>query len=126
MSIVLSVILLLATVFALVTAITTDESEVKHLPKVAWILLIVFVPLVGAIGWFAVGREWNRPGFGTFGDLRRSEKTQDSSPEPSIEELDDDAAIEAAIEAEIQFHEKQAEIRRLEAEVQRKRNADSR
>jgi hypothetical protein len=43
-------------VFALVDCIQTDESLVRNLPKAAWILLIVLVPLVGSIAWLAAGR----------------------------------------------------------------------
>lgn len=43
-------------VFALVDCIQTDESQVRNLPKTAWILLIVLVPLVGSIAWLAAGR----------------------------------------------------------------------
>lgn len=43
-------------VFALVDCLQTDESQVRNLPKVGWILLIVLVPLVGSIAWLAAGR----------------------------------------------------------------------
>jgi hypothetical protein len=59
------VLLLLA--FALVTVITSDEWQIKHLPKVAWILLIIFLPLVGSILWFAVGREYGGRAGGQYG-----------------------------------------------------------
>ena len=117
MTIVISVLYLLLIVGALVTVITADEGSVRHLPKMVWVLLIVFLPLIGSIVWFAVGKDWSagRAEVVSFGDPRRQdavrERTVSSTPE-------DD---EAAIEAEIRFHEKQAEIRRLEAEVARKR-----
>jgi hypothetical protein len=102
---------------ALITAITADEGSVRFLPKIVWIILIVLLPLVGSIVWFAVGKDW---GFAraepvSFGDPRRHDVVQTRSAASTPE---DD---EAAIEAEIQFHEKQAEIRRLEAELARKR-----
>ncbi len=51
----------------------------------------------------------------SFGDPRRHEAVRESVVPLTPEDE------EAAIEAEILFHEKQAEIRRLEAEVARKR-----
>lgn len=43
-------------VYCLIDAIQADESLVRNLPKGAWILLIILVPLVGGIAWLAVGR----------------------------------------------------------------------
>ena len=34
----------------------TDESRIRHLPKIAWILLVLFFPLAGSIAWIAAGR----------------------------------------------------------------------
>ncbi len=42
---------------ALVDAILAPEDKVQRLPRVAWILLIVFLTVIGAILWFAFGRE---------------------------------------------------------------------
>jgi hypothetical protein len=50
------VIELVLVVFCLVDCIQTDESEVRHLGKVWWILLIIFFPLVGGIAWLVAGR----------------------------------------------------------------------
>ncbi|QAY72046.1 hypothetical protein ET445_00575 [Agromyces protaetiae] len=61
MAVLFSVITLVAVVAALVDIITRDDWQVKHLPKIAWVLLVVFLPLVGVILWFALGREWNLP-----------------------------------------------------------------
>nr|WP_316299928.1 CoA-binding protein [Clavibacter michiganensis] len=46
---------LLVAVCALVDLITRPDDQVKHLPKLVWILLIVFLPLIGSIVWFCVG-----------------------------------------------------------------------
>lgn len=114
----ISVLILLVIVGALVTVITADEGSVKHLPKLVWVLLIVFLPLIGSIVWFVVGKDWSavRAEPISFGDPRRHEAVRESAV-VSLSPEDEDAAIEA----EIRFHEKQAEIRRLEAEVARKR-----
>jgi hypothetical protein len=50
---------LLVTVCALVDLITRPDDQVKHLPKAVWILLIVFLPLIGSIVWFCVGHDWD-------------------------------------------------------------------
>ncbi|MDR7086919.1 hypothetical protein J2X11_001758 [Aeromicrobium panaciterrae] len=43
-------------IFCLIDAITTDEGSVRNLGKVMWIVLIVFLPLVGSIAWIVAGR----------------------------------------------------------------------
>jgi hypothetical protein len=48
---------LLVAVCALVDLVTRPDDRVRHLPKLVWILLIVFLPLIGSIVWFCVGRD---------------------------------------------------------------------
>jgi hypothetical protein len=43
-------------VFCLVDAIGTPSGRVRNLPKVAWVLVILFFPLVGSIAWLVAGR----------------------------------------------------------------------
>lgn len=56
---------LVLSIFCLVQAITSRDSDIRHLPKVAWILLILFFPVVGSIAWLAAGQPQSdrpRPG----------------------------------------------------------------
>jgi hypothetical protein len=51
------VLLLLALdVFCVIDLIQTPEGEVRNLPKVAWLFLILLFPPIGAIAWLAAGR----------------------------------------------------------------------
>ncbi|WP_412541823.1 PLD nuclease N-terminal domain-containing protein [Longispora sp. K20-0274] len=50
---VLDVIML---VYSAIDCITTPEHEIRNLPKVAWILLILLFSPVGWIAWFVAGR----------------------------------------------------------------------
>jgi len=43
-------------VYALFSCIQTPDEDVPHLPKLVWILLIVFVPFVGPIVWLLMLR----------------------------------------------------------------------
>ncbi len=52
----LGVVLLGFLLFCLLDVITTEGSAVRHLPKIAWILLVVLINPVGGIAWLAVGR----------------------------------------------------------------------
>lgn len=43
-------------VFCFIQAVTSREDEVRHLPKVAWVLLVLFFPLIGSVAWLVAGR----------------------------------------------------------------------
>jgi hypothetical protein len=47
---------LVLSVYALFSCIQTPDEDVPHLPKLVWILLIVFVPFVGPIVWLLMSR----------------------------------------------------------------------
>jgi hypothetical protein len=53
-----SVVLLLLMIVALVDVIRIDESRVKYMHKIVWVLLVVFIPLIGIVLWFALGRAY--------------------------------------------------------------------
>ncbi len=43
-------------VFCLIDAIGRSDAEIRNLPKVGWIVLILLFPLVGSIAWLVAGR----------------------------------------------------------------------
>jgi hypothetical protein len=43
-------------IFCLVDVITSNEFEVRNLPKLGWLLIVVLLPLVGSIVWLVAGR----------------------------------------------------------------------
>jgi hypothetical protein len=43
-------------IFCLIDCIQSDSLLVRNLPKIAWILLIIILPLVGGIAWLVAGR----------------------------------------------------------------------
>ncbi len=53
-------LLVLAIVFVMAAAIfdcvTTDDRAIRQLPKGLWVLVILFIPGIGAVTWFASGR----------------------------------------------------------------------
>ncbi|MGK5676290.1 PLD nuclease N-terminal domain-containing protein [Micromonospora sp. URMC 106] len=44
-------------VCALISCLSAEEGEIKALPRIAWVLIILFFPLLGSVAWFAAGRE---------------------------------------------------------------------
>jgi phospholipase D-like protein len=46
-------------IFCLIDCIQTESVLVRNLPKGLWILLIIFVPVIGSIAWLVAGRTWD-------------------------------------------------------------------
>jgi len=112
----LGVILVGFLLFCLLDVITTDGSEVRHLPKIAWILMVVLINPVGGIAWLLVGRPQAdtgsaagrpRPGRPTSGGSNRLPRSRPSSPLAP----DDDPEF-------------LAELRRREQELRRKKRGE--
>lgn len=49
-------LLLMLDIFCVIDVIVSREDDVRHLPKIAWLLLILIFPPIGAIAWLAAGR----------------------------------------------------------------------
>ena len=43
-------------VYCAINVITTPESAVRNLPKTVWLLLVLFLLVVGGIAWLVAGR----------------------------------------------------------------------
>ena len=53
---VLALVEVVLLVYCVLNIITTPEGEVRNLPKLLWLLLVVVLPLVGGIAWLIAGR----------------------------------------------------------------------
>ncbi|WP_101844541.1 PLD nuclease N-terminal domain-containing protein [Zhihengliuella sp. ISTPL4] len=58
---------------ALIDIITRDDAQVKYLPKMIWIIIVIFLPLIGSALWFAIGREYGDAGV-PLPRMRRAER----------------------------------------------------
>ena len=43
-------------IYALIDCARTSEQQMRSLPKWAWLIIIIFVPGIGAISWIIAGR----------------------------------------------------------------------
>jgi ABC-type multidrug transport system fused ATPase/permease subunit len=113
MPMVFSLIVLIAMVFALVDIITRGDWQVKHLPKFAWVLLVIFLPLVGTILWFAIGREYpavtrtSTPRWGADAIPARALESDSRSTEQQLADL----------EREVEFERMRVELEQLRRQV---------
>ena len=44
------------TLYCVIDAIQSDPGDIRNLPKWAWLLLILLVPVIGAVAWLVAGR----------------------------------------------------------------------
>ncbi|WP_029144643.1 PLDc N-terminal domain-containing protein [Microbacterium luticocti] len=107
-----SLLVVAATVFAVVDIITRDEGQVRHMPKVVWLLLVILLPLLGVVLWFTIGREYperDRP-------VRSPRGYADPPPAPSAPMPPRDTRTTeqqlADLEREIEQERRRAEARR--------------
>ncbi len=90
-------------IYALVDAISIHEWRIKSLNKGLWVLIILLLPLIGALLWFTIGK--------SRGDEQGTAKRRDARRPLAP---DDDPAF---LRNATVFEEQQARIRQLEAEL---------
>lgn len=107
---VLSLLVLVAMVFAIVDIVTREEWQVKHMPKMVWLILVILIPLLGTILWFTIGREY---------PARTSSRPPQFAPwatEPPAPSRDP-----RSTERQLADLEREIEEERLRAEIARRR-----
>lgn len=106
-------------VFCLVDAIGAPADRVRNLPKVAWVLLILFFPLVGSIVWLAAGRPES-------GVARRSAYERETPDFPEYDRPGRAAAADPGKdEAFLRQVRERAEAQRRAYEARRKREREA-
>lgn len=75
------IIELALTIYALIDVIRTDESQIRGLPKFAWIILIILLPVVGAVVWLVAGKERDESRAARSTDPRAWRPGRPSSPD---------------------------------------------
>lgn len=69
------------TIYAFIDCLNTKEDEVKHLPKVVWVIIILLAWVVGPIGWIVAGREKTGGPYGLTKPESRRWVAPDDNPE---------------------------------------------
>lgn len=135
MYLLISAVTFLVLLAALIDIITRTDDQVKHLPKLFWVVLVILLPFLGSVLWFTVGREWGGSGENvSFGDRRRWDRSAEATstrtmsapvaPVTPRRPLTTEEQL-AALDREAEYYEKQARIRRLEADLDSKRQTES-
>jgi hypothetical protein len=56
---VLGLVFLAVWVFCIIDVITTPPEQVRNLPKIVWLLLVVLLMDIGAFAWLIAGHDWS-------------------------------------------------------------------
>jgi len=51
-------VLLAVWLFCIIDVITTPDSQIRNLPKLAWLLIVIVLSDLGSIAWLVAGRNW--------------------------------------------------------------------
>ncbi|MFF5568342.1 PLD nuclease N-terminal domain-containing protein [Streptomyces sp. NPDC012623] len=99
-------------IYAFIDCITTDEKEIRFLPKPIWAILVLLFPLVGSISWLIVGRDRTTPA------RRGGWVAPDDNPE-FLKSLKDEKGGSADDDSS-HLERWEADLRRREEEIERR------
>jgi hypothetical protein len=100
--ILLAVLALAVVIYALIECIRSRPHEVRSISKPGWILTIIFVPLIGALMWFMLGRP------------RAAGRQPQQAPRPAAP--DDDIAFLRTLDAQRRAKQRKDELNKREQE----------
>jgi hypothetical protein len=118
-----ALLLLFFWIWALFDCISTDASLCRNLPKVVWLILVIFLFDIGALAWLFLGRPrkagW-RPGSTDYSKPSRAVGPEDqprsSAPRPEITDRRSQELDRRLDEWEHQQRERRERERNLDSE----------
>lgn len=99
-------------VYCVLNVLTTPDGEVRNLPKVGWLLLVLFFPIVGGIAWLIAGRPQGPPRSLPYKGNRGLPAEYDRPGRATAASPDDDAAFLRSLQARAEAQRRQAEQER--------------
>jgi len=117
-------------IYCIVDVIATNESLIRNLPKLVWLLIVILVPTIGSIVWLLLGRP-ERTGFAPGDSTFRAEPRGtrlDHSERRSLGTMapDDDERYLAELDDRTKrLRDWEADLRRREDELRHRDEDDS-
>ena len=117
-------------IYCIVDVIATNESLIRNLPKLVWLLIVILVPTIGSIVWLLLGRP-ERTGFAPGDSTFRAEPRGtrlDHSARRSLGTMapDDDERYLAELDDRTKrLRDWEADLRRREDELRHRDEDDS-
>jgi hypothetical protein len=108
-------------IYCIIDVITSDEGSIRHLPKLLWLLIVIFLPDIGSIVWLVAGRP-ERAGF-RIGDPGYRPPRRPLGPEDQPNfgvDLEGLSPIVREREERAQHRLREEQLRRREEEIARR------
>ncbi|WP_407551842.1 PLD nuclease N-terminal domain-containing protein [Streptomyces sp. Pv4-95] len=113
-------------IYAFIDCLNTPESQVRGLPKVIWVIIILLFGevLIGPVAWLFAGKVRHAPADGdTPSDRLRGRRARWVAPDDNpefLKSLGDEHSKDGATKDEALFKDWEADLRRREEELRRK------
>lgn len=111
------------TIYAFIDCLNTPEEEVKHLPKVGWVFVILLFWVVGPVVWLAAGKVREAPaGGGAPSEWSRGRRSRWVAPDDNpdfLKSLKDEGKDEGKKDETV-LRDWEADLRRREDELKRR------
>ena len=78
-----ALLLFLLWVYCIFDVISTEETLVRNMPKVLWLIIVIFLPTVGSVAWLVLGRPQRaglKPGDTTYLQPPRRSSSPSAAP----------------------------------------------
>jgi hypothetical protein len=106
-------------VLALISCLSAEEGEIRALPRLIWVLIILFFPLIGSIAWFLAGRPAREGAPGGRRPAGGHEPKRPAAPDDDPEFLKSLEAGKSQQDREL-FEQWEEDLRRREDELRRR------
>ncbi|MBO4204918.1 PLD nuclease N-terminal domain-containing protein [Micromonospora echinofusca] len=130
LSILLFVVQVILAALALISCLSAEKDEIRALPRLAWVALILLFPLLGSIAWYFAGRPVPAGGKGGLpglpgGAMRQPPRpvAPDDDPEFLRSLRERTAAEKERADREL-FDRWEADLRRREDDLRRRQAGD--
>ncbi|MFC0530066.1 PLD nuclease N-terminal domain-containing protein [Phytohabitans kaempferiae] len=115
-------------VLALISCLSAEEDEIRALPRIVWVLVILFFPLVGSIAWYFIGRPVRADasqsgGWRVGGGFPEHRRPRPVAPDDDPEFLKSLDANQSKKDREL-FEKWEEDLKRREDEMRRRESGD--
>ena len=111
-------------IYCIVDVISTDEALVRNLPKMVWLLIVIFLPTIGSIVWLLLGRP-ERAGFAPGDSGYRAEPRAGRQRSTGVMAPDDDPRFLAQIDDRAKkLRQWEDDLKRREDELRRREEGE--
>lgn len=125
----LFVVQIVLAALALIDCLAAEEGEIRALPRLVWVMIILFFPLVGSIAWFVAGRPAKPATSGKTwrvgGGFPERSRPRPLAPDDDPEFLRSLSAEQARKDREL-FEKWEEDLRRREDELRRHQDGGGR